>query len=129
MSGQQAIVAMADGNPGAVSVMVQMLQKGDAIDPQAFMGGGLSAILFMDTLGIYGSDIWILYKNVCGQSLNRTMGLLRAVQMGILSQRTLNNAVQACGGDGVLIAPGPPEPLVVEDVISSLKEKLPSFVL
>lgn len=94
MSAIQMLVAMADGNPGAVSVMTQMLQKGNEIDPEAMLGGGLMAILDLDTMGVYGSDIWVLYKDICGESVPMTIGLLRAVQMGIIGESVLKQAIQ-----------------------------------
>jgi hypothetical protein len=86
------IVALADGNPGAVRVMMEMFAKTEAIDPDNAIGG-LGSVLFLETLGMYGSRIWLLYKDVCDMDLVATLGMLRAVQLGLLSERDLLAAI------------------------------------
>jgi len=75
---------MSDGNPGAITAMMEMLSKGTEIDPQAMMGG-LGAILGLDTLGIYGSDIYILWSDQCNRDVRELLMLLRANQLGFVS--------------------------------------------
>lgn len=81
MSVSSLIVKMADGNPGAATVMARLATEGPKIDPDAAYGP-FSAILGLDCDGIYGPDIWILYKDICGESLTRMVAVLRAVQLG-----------------------------------------------
>ena len=50
------LVKMADGNPGAVGALMDIMAKHDEIDPQAVMGG-TGAVMMLDTWGIYGTDI------------------------------------------------------------------------
>ena len=73
---------MSDGNPGAANVLAMLLKHGAEIDPDAAFGG-FGCVLALDTLEIYGSDIWVFYKDVCGQELETMIGCERAVQMGI----------------------------------------------
>lgn len=83
----EAIMAMSDGNPGALSVMIGIIKEEHKMV-------GLSpfvAILLLDTYGIYGSSIWILYKDICGSDLSKFVGVLRATQMGFLSAVQLRN--------------------------------------
>lgn len=92
-----AILAkMAEGNPGAINVLIRMLKEGEAIDPQSFMGG-LGAILGLDTHRIYGSKIWMLYKDVCGHDLVKMMAVLRACQLGKLTERAMLHAINNRG--------------------------------
>ncbi len=51
MNGQEILMAMSDGNPGALTCMLQMLES----DPMAFLD-----ILLFDTMGIYGSKIYMV---------------------------------------------------------------------
>ena len=51
MNGQEILMAMSDGNPVALTCMLQML----ASDPMAFLD-----ILLFDTMGIYGSKIYMV---------------------------------------------------------------------
>ena len=87
---------MSEGNPGALTVMAEMLEKGASIDPQGFMGG-LGAILSLDTHGIYGSRIWMLYKDVCNQSIISTLAILRACQLGFLRESDMIHAIDNYG--------------------------------
>lgn len=69
MSTQDIAIAMAEANPGALSVICNLLQE----DPMT----GLSTILHLDDMNIRGSGIWIAFKDVCGEDLEE---LTRRVQ-------------------------------------------------
>lgn len=56
------LVKMAEGNPGAVSVLSQMLQKSGAI-------AGPMRILDLDDMNIRGPQIWIGYKDHCKEDI------------------------------------------------------------
>jgi len=83
-----SMVKMAEGNPGAVSAMIDILDKHESIDPQAFMGG-MGSIMLLDTWGIYGSDIYILYSDKCGRDVRKMLMLMRATQLGKFSHTKL----------------------------------------
>lgn len=110
-----AIAKLCDGNPGALTVCCELFKQGAEIDPNAF-GGGLSALLSLDSYGIYGPDIWMLFKDVCGQSIPHTIGMLRAVQLGILPESTLKHAIQNRGNG-----------LDVAATFKAVCERLPDF--
>ena len=112
---QDTLIKLSEGNPGALSVCMQIMAKGSQIDPDAF-GGGLLMLLSLDDLGIYGSRIWMLYKDVCGTDLTDTLGVLRGHQLGFITSGTLNHAIDN-RGDG----------LDIEDVVSKVRERLPDF--
>lgn len=61
------VVKLSDGNPGAVTVLMKMLQ-----DPM-----NLLAILLFDTFSIYGSNIWIAYKDYAKEDINVLISALR----------------------------------------------------
>lgn len=111
------VMKMSGGNPGAITVLAEVLQKNPYIDPDDFMGG-LGPILGMDSHGIYEHRIWMLYKDVCGQSLVTMLGLLRAVQLGFLSDAVLDKAID---GD-VLLSEG-----VISGYLAKVQERLPLF--
>jgi hypothetical protein len=56
---------MSDGNPGALTVVMSIYQHVENIDPMGALGG-FGPILSLDTLGIYGPDVWMLYKFLTG---------------------------------------------------------------
>ncbi len=109
------LVKMSEGNHGAVSVLIRMLKEGEAIDPQSFMGG-LGAILGLDTHRIYGSKIWMLYKDVCGQDLVKMMAVLRACQLGKLTERAMLHAIDNRG-----------EGLDLVEILETVKAELEEF--
>lgn len=84
MNGQQMLLAMSDGNPGAISVLVTLMTRGHEIDP-AHALGGMSAVLMLDTIGIYGSSIWLLFNDVCKRDYRKMVAMLRACQLGFIS--------------------------------------------
>lgn len=112
------IMKMSGGNPGAVNVLAQILKEGATIDPDDFMGG-LGTVLSLDTHGIYEEKIWMLYKDICGESIVNTIGVLRAVQLGYMRESELTTALAqnyAKLPDGRL-----------EEVLAQVRERLPAF--
>lgn len=109
------IMKMSDGNPGAITVLMRMLQEGEKIDPDSW-SGGLSGILALDTHGIYGSKIWMLYKDVCRENLENTLAVLRACQLGQLREDDMLNAIDNYGRG-----------IDVDALVAGVKEILPKF--
>lgn len=79
-STMEMLVAMAEGNPGAATVLAQTINhKWKNNIP------GLLVVLHLDDLEIYGSDIWVLYKNCCGEDLDKMGDVIHASVTGKLS--------------------------------------------
>ena len=83
-TGIDVFMKMSEGNPGALTVLMQVLDKTPEIDPDNILGG-LGVILSFDTMGLRGSRIWMLYKDVCGESMQELQLLMRAHQLGVIS--------------------------------------------
>lgn len=111
----EILAKISDGNPGALNVCVRLLKDGAEIDPDDALGP-LGAILQLDSIGIYGSRVWMLYKDVCGQRLPEMVALLRATQLGFLSPDALDHAISNYG-DGIM----------VDDMMNQVQERLPKF--
>jgi len=111
-----AITKLCEGNPGALTVLANILKEGGKIDPDAGFGEPFFIILNFDSYNIYGPRIWMLYKDVCEQKLDKTIAMVRATQMGFISASKLNFAIDN-GGAG----------LDVEAVCKQVKERLPNF--
>ena len=60
---EQAIKKISGGNPGALSVLMQCYEK------DFFVGQLVTANL--DEKGIYDGHIWVLYKDKCGEDLDK----------------------------------------------------------
>jgi hypothetical protein len=115
MTGLDAVMAMSGGNPGAMRVCFEILRDGGEIDPDGLMGG-LGVILLMDTFRIYEDRIWMLYKDVCREDVVSTLVVLRALQLGMIDQATLNRAID---NDG--------EGIDVPTLLAKVRERLPRF--
>jgi hypothetical protein len=112
-----ALLKLAEGNPGAATVCAQLIKEGGAIDPDSFLGG-LGNLLSLDSLGIYGSRIWMLYKDVCGMDIVRMVGLFRSHQLGHIHERVITDAI-----DGHK----PISHEQIDDLVSKVKAELPAF--
>lgn len=87
------VVDMSDGNPGAATVMALLTKLYHRIDPQSALRE-LTGLLWLDDNEVYGSDIWLLYKDVCDQHLTKMITLMRAVQLGIVPISAVKSAMQ-----------------------------------
>lgn len=92
-SPKDMIIKMAEGNVGALTVCLKLFTESPKIDTLDW-AGGCGLLLFLDDLGIYGSSIWVLYKNVCGENLEMMLALGRAWQLEFLSEDDLHKAIE-----------------------------------
>lgn len=112
---QDMVIKMSEGNPGALRVCMDVIQKGKLIDSDSALGG-LGVLLQLDSYGIYGHRIWMLYKDVCEENLVMMVSILRAAQFGFVNKDCLNHAIDNYG-DGV----------DVDVLYGQVKERLPKF--
>lgn len=111
----ESLVAMSDRNPGAASVLKMLINQEAEIDPDS-MFVPIGAIMNLDQYGIYGSRIWVLFKNGCRQNLKLMIAALRAVQLGIMDVSAL---AMAC--DEVNNVPIP------DSIHAAVRKELPKF--
>ena len=113
-----AIAKMSEGNPGAMNVLLQIISN-KSIDPDNTMGG-IQVVLFLDTLRIYGADIYVLHNDICDNDLAKTLAVLRATQFGMFPQPILKDACSRQDRSGKELVP-------VEELYLKVKERLPRF--
>lgn len=113
----QILVEFAEGNPGAITAMLALMKAAPEIDPDSAFGP-MSPLFSLDNLDCYGSRIWMLYKDVCGQDVHKVLGLMRANQLGFVSEKTINAAIS---GDRAA--------LDIPDLLAKVKERLPAFAI
>ncbi len=113
-----AVMKLCGGNLGAWRVCADIATHGDHFDPDAALGGGLHFLLNLDSFGIYESRIWMLYKDVCEGDLMAMCGLLRAHQLGIITQESLDQAIDN-RGDG----------LDLKATLQAVRKRLPNFAV
>lgn len=111
---QSMVIKMSDGNPGAINVMMAVLLETGSIDPDNILGG-LGVILSLDAHDIYGSDIWCLFKDGCGQDMTTMVGALRAVQLGHLGINELKSMVERRDQSGIAA------------LLPAVRKQLPNF--
>ena len=118
----QIVNKMSDGKPGAMKVLLQILTKGNQIDPDSGPMAGVHLVMTMDKIGIFGAKIWILYSDICEKSLPCTVAVIRAVQLGLLPESTLLEACSREDSSGRSI-------ISVVDICLQVSNELPNFNL
>lgn len=105
---------MADGNPGALKVLLEMIKISET------GVNGLFTILNLDSLGIYGTDIYVLYNDICDRNISKTMAMISAVELGILQEEILKDACSRQDFSGKGLIP-------VEDIYNQMLELVPDY--
>lgn len=118
---QSAISKMAEGNPGAATACISLMNETEAVDPDNLMGG-LGNILALDSAGIYGSDIYVFWNDVCNRDTPKMIAVLRAVQFGFFSGAVLASACHRQDRSGGSMVP-------VDELYQKVVERLPDFDL
>jgi hypothetical protein len=115
---------LSDGNIGALSVLIEIIKHNREIDPDAFggmEGSGVMTLLSFDSFAIYGEDIWVLFKDICGQDYINLLGVLRAIQLGIISEDGVTADIKARKiGDRS-------KSINVAKLLAKVRKRLPAF--
>lgn len=82
MSVQDMLITMCDGNPGALTFMMEMIQD----DPMT----GILDILLFDSMGIYGSKIYMVWNDCCGRDMEKFRETLRAFREGKFTEEEIH---------------------------------------
>ena len=112
---KELVISFAEGNPGALTTLIQLVNTAEKIDPDSALGP-FGPITSLDILDCYGSRIWMFYKDVCGHNINMMHGIMRANQMGFTSEQAINRAID-----------GDKSALDIPTLLRQVKEKLPRF--
>ena len=123
MSIMDCVVAMSEGNPGAVTVLCESIKKSPKIDPDAAFP--IMVMLSLDTLGLYGSQIWILYKDICGSSMVNLCAILRADQLGHLAG--ISDTIICQAVDAIECNDREHVKIDIDKVLWEVQERLPKF--
>jgi hypothetical protein len=115
MNIEDVILSLSDGNPGAMTVLIDSYKEMPSIDPDdAF--GPLGFMLHLDHLEIYGENIWKMYKDLCQEDLTTTIAMARACQLGILRSESLMAAIM-----------DPMLELNTRKIVKKVRDRLPNF--
>jgi hypothetical protein len=114
-------VKLSDGNPGALTVLVQLYKEEALVDPDSAFAP-FSTMLAFDSRGIYADKIWILYKDICKQNIVYLITLFRANQLGLISDEAIEDAIDSGhAGNARSID------IDIKDLLKQVQEKLPEF--
>jgi hypothetical protein len=83
----EAVIKMAEGNPGAISVLMELLRD-ESIN-------GALAIYWMDELKIRGWRIWFAFKDCCQQDLHKLYKCLLEQDKQMINK--INEYAKMCG--------------------------------
>ena len=121
MSMMDMVMAFSEGNPGALNVIMSLMENEARIDPDSFVGG-LGTIMQFDNMDIYGSKIWLFYKDLCGEDIVKVIALARAIQLGIIPERDVKTVIDA-------MADYQPYEINfdLDTVVAKVQEQLPEF--
>jgi hypothetical protein len=89
------LTKMSEGNPGALTCLMEMMKKKDWYFPDM---EPLFYILHLDELGLYGSQLYILWNDCCNRDLDLFETVMRNHQMRRLSRAALLSNLE--GGRG-----------------------------
>ena len=114
-----AITKMAEGNLGAMNACVDLLMQSEKIDPANILGG-LGHILNLDSVGIYGTDIYVFLNDICENNIAKMIAVLKAVQIGLFDGTVLADACHRQDYSGREMIP-------VDELYTKIKEKFEMF--
>ena len=118
MDMKDVVVALAEGNPGAIRACVDLVEQAVRIDPDSALGV-LGPFILLDMRHIYGADLYMLWNDVCSQDVVKMIAILRARQLGGLAGTTdaaLKHAIQNRG-----------EGLDLDAILTAFRSRLPRF--
>lgn len=85
---KEMILKMGEGNPGALRVLLDLLQKGQV---PAF-----NAMLDLDDMNIRGTQIWVAYKDFAGENLDAFQAATRSRSATMVT--VVNRECLKCSG-------------------------------
>lgn len=113
-------MTISQGNPGALAACVQILDSVDVDPDSAF--GELTGFITLDSLGIYGTDVYVLWSDICHKDTPVMLAVLRATQLGLLEGSVVKEASSRQDYSGRSM-------IDLGDVVSKVKGVLPNFKL
>lgn len=115
----KCVTKLCEGNPGAASCLCRLLEITFA-NPIELPINGAQALLQLDKCGIYGTDIYVLWKDICECDFVKVLELLTAVYLNLLNPFILGDACSRQDRSGKNL-------FDVEQVVRNVKTFFPDF--
>ena len=81
MTVEDVIITMAEGNPGAITCMVELINGWVMTLPD---------ILLLDSMGIYGGKLYMLWNDCCGRDNEKFKKTLQAFHEGKFTEEEIH---------------------------------------
>ena len=104
MSIMNCIMAVAEGNPGAMSAMLEIGEAFKRDDPQNPLNPVMAPSIF-DSFEIYGTDAYVLWNDICDRDADKAMKVLMETKMGNFPLDFLKDACSRQDYSGKSIVP------------------------
>ncbi|GAB6120989.1 hypothetical protein [Dysgonomonas termitidis] len=114
----QAIIKMCDHNPGAMEALAYLYPDTMNIDPES--PSKWFYILLLDVYGIYGTDIYVLYSDICGKDLAKMIAVLKASCHALIGIDVIKDACSRQDYSGRAMIP-------VDELYKKVRDLCPKF--
>ena len=78
---KMTLLRMAEGNPGALTCMIEMINSYES---------ALEDIEYLERLEIYGSKIYMLWNDCCGRDIAKLRKTLKYFKSGIITKSEIH---------------------------------------
>ena len=113
---QSGTLKLCDGCPGAIEALVHMMAVVKDLDPDLMMGA-FGVLLSLDSSAIYGTDIYLLFSDICGKNEAKACTVLRAMRLGVTSESKVKEAIQKSRS----------KILDLDQILDDVCERLPAY--
>ena len=83
MGTSDMIIAMAEGNPGALSCLIELVKT----------NYGFLDLLVLDRMEVYGEKIYILWNDCCSRNMTVLKEYLRSFRRGEVSKEKIHETL------------------------------------
>jgi hypothetical protein len=109
------IIKMSNDDSGATVILSDIIEQGERIDP--YMDSSFIYIFDLDEMEIYGTDIWILYEDVCDSNVANFIALLRSRRLGYTTTEEIKEKIRN------------QKAFDFSKILSKIKKDLPDFLI
>ncbi|CAG9924444.1 hypothetical protein ACMSE1_01990 [Bacteroides thetaiotaomicron] len=86
---ESALAKICEGNPGAINACCCIIKEGAKVYPYV---DGWEYIILLDKLEIYGSDIYVLWNDICQRGTRKMIAALRIAKIDPAKADVLKDA-------------------------------------
>lgn len=86
---ESALAKICEGNPGAINACCCIIKEGAKVYPYV---DGWEYIILLDKLEIYGSDIYVLWNDICQRGTRKMTAALRIAKIDPAKADVLKDA-------------------------------------